>query len=369
MNQGHGKNTRVEIVQDLATLRSLAESWNALAQRLETPLLRHEWFTACAEAFCPPSQLAIVLVHSQEEILAIAPLVIQKRFGLERVELLGTSVLLEPSAFLYEDESALAELVEAIVALGKPMLLRRLPAQSPERILFNKLFPRGVFWMCTRAARSPVIPIVTGWTEFEKKISSSRRSSFRRAQKRAEEFGRVQFEVISPGLDNLKPYLDEVFQVEAAGWKQRKGTAMQSNAALRRFFSAYSEAVASLGMLRLCFLRIEGRAIAVQLAVEYAKRFWLLKIGFDERWARCSPGILLMHETIRYAFEHKLEAFELLGGDEPWLHIWTDEVNAYETHVISPPSFTGFFAMGMECLVWLSGKVRAKIPRIVNDRA
>jgi CelD/BcsL family acetyltransferase involved in cellulose biosynthesis len=369
MSQGYRNNTKVEIVQDLSTLRSLAEGWNALAERFKTPLLRHEWFTACAEAFCPPGQLAILVIHSQEEILAIAPLVIERRFGLERLELLGTSVLLEPSGFLYKDEGALAELVDAIVALGKLMLLRKLPVRSPERILFNKLSPRRAFRMRTRPACSPVIPIVTSWAQFEKKISSSRRSSFRRIRKRAEEFGEVQFEVISPGPGNLKPYLDEVFQVEAAGWKQRRGTVMQSNPALRRFFSAYSEAAAALGTLRLCFLRIDGRAVAVQLAVEYAKQFWLLKIGFDEAWSHCSPGILLMHETIRYAFEQKLEAFEFLGGDEPWLHIWTDEVDAYETHVISPLSFRGFFALGVEGLVWLSGKVRTKVMRIVGDHA
>jgi CelD/BcsL family acetyltransferase involved in cellulose biosynthesis len=369
MSQGYHKNTRVEIIRDLSTLRSLAEGWNALAQRLKTPLLRHEWFTACAEAFCPPAELAIVVIHSQEEILAIAPLVIEKRFGLERFELLGTSVLLEPSGFLYKDEGALAELVDTIVALGKPMLLRRLPVRSPEVVLFNKLSPRRAFRMCRRAACSPVIPIVTSWAEFEKKTSSSRRSSLRRTRKRAEEFGRVEFEVLSPGLDNLKPYLDEVFQVEASGWKQRKGTAMQSNPALKRFFCAYSEAAAALGMLRLCFLRIDGKAVAVQLAVEYAKQFWLLKIGFDEAWSRCSPGILLMHETIRYVFEHKLEAFEFLGGDELWLHIWADEVNAYETHVISPLSFMGFFALGAEGLIWLSGKVQTKILRVVGSHA
>jgi CelD/BcsL family acetyltransferase involved in cellulose biosynthesis len=369
MSQESRKTTRVEVIRDLSTLRSLAEGWNALAQRFKTPLLRHEWFTACVEAFCPPAQLAILVIHSQEEIVAIAPLVIEKRFGLERLELLGTSVLLEPSGFLYKDEGALAELIDTIVALRKLVQLRKLPVRSPERILFNKLSLRRAFRMCIRAACSPVIPIATSWAEFEKRISSSRRSSFRRTRKRAEEFGKIQFEVISPGLDNLKPYLDEVFQVEAAGWKQRKGTAMQSNPGLKRFFSAYSEAAATLGMLRLCFLRIDGRAIAVQLAVEHAKRFWLLKVGFDEAWSHCSPGILLMHETIRYAFEHKLEAFEFLGGDEPWLHIWTDQGNAYETHVISPLSFTGFFALGVECLVWLSRKVHTKIARIVGDSA
>lgn len=367
--QGYHKDTMVEIIQNLATLQSLAGRWNALAERFKTPVLRHEWFAACAEAFCPPAQLAIVVIRSQEEILAIAPLVIEKRFGVERVELLGTCVLQEPSGFLYKDEGALAESVDAVVALRKPIRLRRIPAPSSEGILLNKICQRRAFWMCTNAPCSALIPILTSWAEFEQKISSSGRARLRRARKRAGEFGRVQFEVLSPDPANLKPYLDEVFQVEASGWKQRKGTSMRSKPELERFFRSYSKATAGLGMLRLCFLRIEGRAVAVQLAVEYANRFWVLKIGYDEAWARCSPGILLMHETIRYAFEHKLEGFEFLGSDEPWLHIWTDQLHAYETHLISPFSLRTFFPLGVECLVWLFGKFASRCRRIVSDHA
>ena len=39
----------------------------------------------------------------------------------------------------------------------------------------------------------------------------------------------------------------------------------------------------------------------MQVAVETGGRFWLLKVGYDERFARCSPGSLLLLETIRHA--------------------------------------------------------------------
>ena len=60
----------------------------------------------------------------------------------------------------------------------------------------------------------------------------------------------------------------------------------------------------------------------MQLAVECGERFWLLKIGYDEEFARCSPGVLLMLHTVRYAATRGLKSYELLGRVEPWTRVW-----------------------------------------------
>ena len=67
----------------------------------------------------------------------------------------------------------------------------------------------------------------------------------------------------------------------------------------------------------------------MQLAVERANRLWILKLGADEHHSTCAPGIVLTHETIRWAFEHGLAGYELLGDDAPWTRAWTDQVHPY----------------------------------------
>ncbi len=57
--------------------------------------------------------------------------------------------------------------------------------------------------------------------------------------------------------------------------------------------------------LRIAFLRIAGRPVAMQIAVERAQRLWLLKIGYDEEYARCSPGQLLMLEVAAAVCERR----------------------------------------------------------------
>ena len=179
----------------------------------------------------------------------------------------------------------------------------------------------------------------------------------------AEAKGKVEFEVAPLSSDKINDYLTELFEVEAASWKGRTGTAMKSYKSLGQFFRYYSALESERGNLRLFFLRVNGKAIAAQLTVVHANRLWVFKIGHDESWSSCSPGILLMHNVIRYCFDEGLESCEMLGSDEPWLHIWGNEVHSVLTYRIYPRTFdavidlTGNFA---NMFIYKLGKKLAK---------
>ena len=340
--------TMIEIIQELSQLHSLAGEWNALADQVKSPLLRHEWFLTCAEALCGACQLSVMLLRSHGEIRAIAPLGLEHRFGEQRLVLLGTDTLCEPSGLIYSDQESLKQLIKAISDRRITLVLKKLAAESPEaHLLKSQCEGQGSFTF-THSSASPWIPITTSWDEFERSMSPSRRSSLRRAQRRAEQLGKVRFEIIAPTPESVDQSLSDVFRVEASGWKRKMGTAMTFHHGLGEFFRTYARRSACLGMLRLCFMKIDDTIVSVQLAVEHGRRFWILKIGYDESRSACSPGTLLMHESIRYAFENKLEAFEFLGKDEPWIQIWTQYHHNYETQYSYPISLQGLVGLGKE---------------------
>ena len=66
-----------------------------------------------------------------------------------------------------------------------------------------------------------------------------------------------------------------------------------------------------------------GQDAAAQIAIERGTRFDLLRAGYDERFARCSPGMLLTVESIRYAVRRGLRSYEFNGDAEPWTKVWT----------------------------------------------
>jgi CelD/BcsL family acetyltransferase involved in cellulose biosynthesis len=304
----------------LTTLEELdaeAERWRALDEAATAPAQRFAWVRACAASF--GEDLRIVLAEEDGDLVAAAPL--HYRDGV--LELLGASDLYEPGDLAYRDEAALGALVSSVASLKMSVVVPRILASSPTVGALRRAFRARGLVLTRPAGATPVLEL--GRDELETRFSARRRGDIRRARRRAEEIGPVSAEVLEPVFDEIGPLLEEFFGVEAAGWKGARGTALAQDPSRRRFFEEYAAASAADGTLRVSRLRIAGETAAVQLAVEHAGRLWLLKIGYDERFARCSPGTLLLLETARWAAGKGLDAIELLGSRESWTLFWTEE--------------------------------------------
>ena len=312
----------VRLIAARDQLEAVVDDWDALAVRVPSPIQSYTWAIACAEAFDRHYALWTLVAGRPAEPLAIAPLA-RRRGPLGRLEFLGIDAIWEPIDFLGADERALDALTNAVVDSGLPLFLRRLPADSPVLPAVRRAYKgRGVV-LSRETVGSPYIELHDGWKEPERQLSSGRRSDVRRALRRAEAIGPVRSEVLSPTPDELEPLLEEAFRVERSNWKGRTGTALACDPLLGTFYRRLAHAAAQRGIFRLSFLHIGERRAAMQLAVEYANRFWLLKIGYDEAFAACSPGILLLRGTVREAAARGLTSFEFLGGVEPWTRAWT----------------------------------------------
>ena len=115
--------------------------------------------------------------------------------------------------------------------------------------------------------------------------------------------GKVTAEVTKPRAQRnwMSIVRRRVAKIEARSWKGAAGTALIHDPVRTAFYRHYAQAACRRGTLRLCWLRFGATTVAVQFAIEEGRRFWLLKIGYDEEFARCSPGNLLVCETLRYA--------------------------------------------------------------------
>jgi CelD/BcsL family acetyltransferase involved in cellulose biosynthesis len=97
--------------------------------------------------------------------------------------------------------------------------------------------------------------------------------------------------------------IDDLLRIEASGWKGAEGTAMATHADQAAFLRACVASLDVAGHSHLLTLEAAGQAIAVCWAVESGDILYLLRIAFDERFARCSPGGLL--ETAAAEFFHR----------------------------------------------------------------
>ncbi|MDY6945265.1 MAG: GNAT family N-acetyltransferase [Pseudomonadota bacterium] len=347
----------VETLRRVDSLELLTQRWAGLPQLSQELSLSPHWLATAAAVLYEPGTLRLIELIRAGEVAALAPLAVARSADVERIELAGAATLYEPCGFGYRDADALAELCLAVIEAGRPVVLQRIAMDDPLLPAF-KTAARGRGQLLQfEAAGSPFVPITTDWQKYLQTLSSRRRQDFRRARRGLEKLGEVTFEVQSPSAATVAAGLAAAMQVEAASWKGRNGTALLTNPRLGEFFRLLAQRLAGQGQLRLCFLRLDGVPVAMQIAAVYAERWWVLKIGYDQRWAEHSPGIQLMWEVLRQAFDRRLKSFEMLGSAEPWLTIWAREQRAYRTVAFYPYNIRGTVALGADIMKALAKRL------------
>lgn len=328
---------------------SIREPWNNLAKHSKTPLLRHEWFLSCLKAFYRKEEIYIMVEWDGAEIIAAAPLILVRRQGVQQLELIGVSHLHEPCGLLFKDVAALKMLIDELTSIDFSLGLTKINKETAYLIQKRVSGRQGLSFL-RPTAPSSFLSCNTSWDDYYSSISAQRRYDHRRAKKKAEQSGKLAFQIDSPRPDNYEYFLEQAARVEAAGWKRKKGSALLINLKLRSFFLEYAKWAANQDMLRIFFLHIDGQVAAMQMCVEYADKLWVLKIGYDEKWSACSPGVLLMKYALQYAFENGLESIEFLGSKEPWLEVWTNEYHTYSSMVFYPYTVPGVLGLGTDIL-------------------
>lgn len=342
-------------------IEGLAKSWNTFTETITLPMQQFGWIKACATTFSSSQELKIVVYGTSENPLAIAPLVRNSTGKNGRLEMAGLKELSEPADLIWADRQSLERLVIALTRLRIPLILDRLPADSPSIDAFKKAFHGKGVVLCREGVGYPFIPLNESWRMPEQNLSSRRASDLRRALRKAEKIGPVKIEILSPQPNELDPLLDLAFAIEANSWKGRMKTALAKDVTRGTFFRQYAHYASREGILRICFLHIGDKTVAMQLAVECGSRFWLLKIGYDEQFAHCSPGNLLLRDTIKYAAEKGLDSYDFLGKVEPWTSIWTSSERPCVSLRVYPFTLHGINALGTDLGQSLYRKLKARV--------
>lgn len=360
LSDGASAPLRLISARSLEDVDALEAPWNAWRSRVDNPLAQFIWTRAALAAFAADAAPRIVAAVRGDQLLAIAPLVRRRVRGIWRVCLAGVGHLFEPMDLFSVDEAALKRVIGRLALIGTPLLLERIPEESNSLQALRRAYRWRALMFQRRQPNCPYIELDDSWVEPETHLNSGRRSDLRRARRKAEQLGPVTTEIHTPDLCDLPRLLDTAFEVEALSWKGAEGTALAHDADRAVFYRQYAQAACVEGILRIGFLRIGNRVAAMQLAIEHGSGFWLLKVGYDERFATCSPGMLLMRETIRYAAEAGLRTYEFLGHAETWTRIWTKTERSYVSLHVYPIGVRGLSALAADAVASSFNRWRSK---------
>ena len=336
-------------LEDEAVIRG----WQRLEATAFMPTQSHAFAAALAHTLLAGTHVELFQVPGEDGVRALLPLC-RYRGYFTRWRMMGAREVFEPGDALSESPEATRLLAQVLARQGRPMVLDRVPEDSLLAPALEAAM-KGRGWVSIReAVPLPTIALDESWKSPESRFNSGRRSDFRRSARKADEFGKVSYEVLSPGPEEFDALFDEAIGVELRSWKKEAGTAIAADRGKEQFFRDFFRACCARGQLRIAFMRIDDRATAMQLAVEFAQRYWLFKIGYDESYRKCSPGTLLMLHTLGYAAERGLRAYELLGDVEAWIaDFWTREQHDCVRLRSYPFNVRGAVAFAADAAIWL----------------
>jgi CelD/BcsL family acetyltransferase involved in cellulose biosynthesis len=176
---------------------------------------------------------------------------------------------------------------------------------------------------------SPYLDISGSWSEYESKLSKKLTASLRRCRRHLDDLGTVSVE-IADGSSELEGLLQEVFTLEASGWKGRNHTAIKSNIDTRDFYTNIAHWATAQSILRIFILRLDRQPLAMFFALVDQRACYLLKTGYDPAYAQFSPGKLLASAVIFHCYSTQLSRIEFQGDADQYKFDWTSSIHSQE---------------------------------------
>ena len=288
----------VTVARGRAELECLVPAWDELARAaLEpNPFYEHWMLLPALEEFAAGQDVRVVLVWRGETLAGLFPFRRLARYkGLPAATLTSWRhphcLLCTP---LVRADFA-RSCIEALLDHSGSSVLEfcYLPAGEPfHGALTEELAARGMRADVGSSHRRPLL------RKHRATVSGQLRRQIARYERRLRESGSLAHVELTPQAD-IERWIEDFLALEALGWKGRAGGAMTSSPANRRYFTRIFDAAHRRGRLVACGLDLDGRAIARRASFTAGAGAYAFKTAYDERFARCSPGVMLELDNVR----------------------------------------------------------------------
>ena len=329
-----------DVIGDYDSFVALESEWNDAVQRAQIPhpFLRHEWVRTWWDSFQGNRQLHIVIVRDDDRIVGIAPLmrenVVVYGLPVRRVALIANDHTPRTDFVVTGDENEVSRAIWNSLACEidrwDVLQLTQLPATSPTKKAMADLasadqLPIGTW----KSSDSPYLELAGTWESYWASLSAKFRSNVRNRLTRVKQISEPELEILSDKRA-IVAACDEAWRLEASGWKDKDGTSIASDRKVQKFYTLLAERAADRGWLRLLFLTVGGKRIAVSYSADYEGRLFLLKTGHDREFHACSPFKLLTYFAAQEAYARGLREIDFLGDTEPWKQEWTPTARGHD---------------------------------------
>lgn len=322
-----GPGPRCEIVTSADRFRDLAAAWATLWRPADGSVFQsHAWISAWHGTLPPDSgqRLNVALAWRDGVLVGAMPLAIRRHRGLRVLEWAAKAcsdycdVLVAPG----EHRDALARQLWEAVRNAGGFDLAYLSHIAPEAAA-SSLAADGsgeaapLCWgrrsETSLRVRTAGPPGGEAWFET---LSKKARQNYRRGHKALAESGTATFRLLEP-YEPLGPVLDRMVALKR-DWLSRTGQSSALVADGAGILEALVGALARTGRLRVFVLECNGELVAGSVNFAEHGRLMAFFAAYDPAYERASPGMLIMVDYVKWAFDRGLGEIDFLCGAEEY---------------------------------------------------
>lgn len=136
----------------------------------------------------------------------------------------------------------------------------------------------------------------------------------------------MSFDIFCQTDPEYKGLLDEILALEAAGWKGRRGTAINCSKDTRQFAEMAFCSPSSAPACHIAVLRLDGKLIAGQVNLVSRDHVFFFKSAYDEAYGRYGVGFILYFWMLEQMLDHKryCEFDSCANADHPLETFWQE---------------------------------------------
>lgn len=305
-------------IEEISDLEALRGEWSDLCDRSPrvTPFQRPEWLIPWGRAF-PPGEPWVLAVRREGRLAALAPLLVYPHEGKRTVAFCGggvsdyCDVVTDPNG---EDEAVAALLAHLMERRDRweAADLEPLPGASPLlRISQGSIETRDV---------CPGLDLPDRVEDLGKVVHTRQLANLRKYRRKAGALGELRLETAREETRNgMLEILIRFYTARREALGEPGMLSEKSLLAFHREVAAGFQARGTLGLYTLC---LDGDPIAALYGFRERDTFYWYMQGFDERWAKLSPGAMGVGAVIEDLLLRGVRKLDFLRGREPYKYSW-----------------------------------------------
>jgi CelD/BcsL family acetyltransferase involved in cellulose biosynthesis len=310
-----------EAITTADTLNGIVRDWNELWQRdpNATPFQSPHWLMPWWRVF-GTDELFVVAGRENGRLDALAPLTILR--DEDSGESLGIFIGSGNTDYLdvlLAPEAVPSGLFEAMTRDGVCQMwdLQQLRPGSPILVADS---PPG--WMANDAEQEPclVLSIENAGGELQNLLSTHARKKLRYYLRSLERDATIAFE--QPTNETLDAFVDALFALHAARWKERDLPGMLADEPVQDFHRQVARAMFDAGALRMYALRRNGAIIAIFYGFAHHGTVHYYLSGYDPAFEKWSIGGVIVAHALEQAVREGAHTFDFLRGAEDYKSSW-----------------------------------------------